>query len=429
MTNRIWRFDATEEADFRNRFNEKSIYFVRASLPIAVTLYLVFVTWDVVLAPAELVSTLGVRLPFSFLAMAVFGLTFVPGFSRWSQPVLAATVISGGAGVLLVLFIIPGGFDYGVSGVLLVVMYACGFIRLLLLPAAVACVTIVAIGNLLLFVNGASSFIFFNTNIFLISAVVIGLCYTALLEWMERRAFLLETRLEQEKRASEEMVRAFIPDAIAAQLRGGKKTIAEAFGEATIFFADIVGFTSLTRRLSPGHLLEVLSDIFSAMDALAEKHGVDKVKTIGDNYMAVGGVKDSSSSSVENVAEFAIDVLQFVDRYAQEKDLEIQVRIGIATGAIVAGVVGAKVPIFDMWGETVNLASRLESHGEPGTIQVSESSYWRLRNRYEFEERGQMQLKGGITETVYTLTGRKIAKSSEQPVPASNVPWPNLRAV
>lgn len=342
---------------------------------------------------------------------------------------LAATVILGGAGVLLVLFIVPNGFEYGISGVLLVIMYACGFIRLLLLPAAIACATIVAIGNLLLIVQGASGFTFFNTNIFLVSAVVIGMCYTALLEWMERRAFRLELNLEREKAASEEMVRAFIPDGIAAQLRGGKKNIAEAFGEATILFADLVGFTSLTRRLSPGHLLEVLSDVFSELDVLAEKHGVEKVKTIGDNYMAVGGVIGDSTNNVEGVAEFAIEALGFIEQYAKENDLPLQIRIGIATGAVVAGVIGAKIPIFDMWGETVNLASRLESHGAPGTIQVSESSYWRLRTKFAFEEKGVMELKGGITETVFVLTGRKISPERVSEPPPVALTKPSLRAI
>jgi class 3 adenylate cyclase len=258
-------------------------------------------------------------------------------------------------------------------------------------------------------IKGASAFDVFNTNVFVVSASIIGLSYTALLEWMERRAFRLEDVMRKEKKASEAMLRDFLPDRIKARLREGEHSIAEPVGEATVLFADIVGFTALSHRLAPGHMVELLSDIFTRFDEIAERNQVEKVKTIGDSYMAVAGVRTPWPRSAMAVAEFAIEALAFVKEYSRKNDLPVEIRIGMATGAVVSGVIGTRVPIFDLWGETVNIASRLEAEGVPGAIQVSESSFWRLRGQYEFQERGVLKLKHGLTVNAYLLTGRKVA--------------------
>lgn len=403
------RFEADREARFRARYAERSIPFIRVSLPLAATLYLLFLAWDYSIDPGALLYTLSVRLPFSFFAVAVFGLTFLKTFERWSQGVLCTTVILGAAGIVLVLGILPDGFTYGIPGLLLVIMYACGAIRLLLTAALLACVAIVVLANAMLVVKGASPFQFLNTNVFLIAASVIGLTYTALLEWTERHAFMLEEDLREDKTASETLLRSFLPDRIMARLREGERSIAEAVGEATVLFADIVGFTSLTHRMAPGHVVEVLSAIFNRFDEISDVKGVEKVKTIGDCYMAVAGVRSPSPRSAEAMAEFAIEALAYVRAYSEEHELPLQVRIGMATGSLVSGVIGTHVPIFDLWGGPVNDASRLQQEGLPGAIQVSESCYWRLRSKYEFQERGTLTLKHGEQINAYLLTGRKVA--------------------
>ncbi len=403
------RFEGDKEARFRARYAERSIPFIRVSLPVAATLYLLFLAWDYSIAPDALLYTLSVRLPFSFFAVAVFGFTFLKSFERWSQSVLCATVILGAAGIALVLAILPHGFTYGVPGLLLVIMYACGAIRLLFSAAFIACCTIIALANVLLLATGASTFQFLNTNVFLVAASAIGLIYTALLEWTERHAYALEEDLRTDKQASETLLRNFLPDRIMSRLRDGERTIAEAVGEATVLFADIVGFTSLTHRMAPGHVVEVLGVIFNRFDEISDQRGVEKVKTIGDSYMAVAGVRSPSPKNAEAMAEFAIEALAFVRSYAEENDLPLQVRIGMSTGSLVSGVIGTHVPIFDLWGGPVNDASRLQQEGIPGAIQVSETTYWRLRNKYEFQERGTLTLKHGEQINAYLLTGRKVA--------------------
>jgi class 3 adenylate cyclase len=165
------------------------------------------------------------------------------------------------------------------------------------------------------------------------------------------------------------------------------------------------------------------------MDEIAKAKGVEKVKTIGDNYMVVGGVRDPSSDSAEAVVEFAIDVLNAIDQYATQSGLPLRMRVGIATGAVVSGVIGTKVPAFDLWGDTVNLASRLESEGSDNTIYVSEATYWRLQHRYEFEDKGELDFKGGIKARAYILKGRKLlAQAPEIQVTETSQP-PKLRSV
>ena len=403
------RFAGEMELRFRARYTQRSIPFIRVSLPLAATLYLLFLAWDYSIEPGALLYTLSVRLPFSFFAVAVFGLTFLQSFERWSQSVLCATVVLGAAGIVLVLAILPDGFTYGTPGLLLVIMYACGATRLLLNAASVACLAIIVLANVVLFLKGGSSFQFLNTNVFLVSASVIGLSYTALLEWMERLAFRLEEGLREDKMVSEAMLRNFLPDRIMSRLRNGESAIAEAVGEATVLFADIVGFTSLTHRMAPGHVVEMLGTIFSKLDEISDSKGVDKVKTIGDCYMAVAGVRSPSSQSAQAMAEFAIEALAFVHAYAEECDIPLQMRIGMSTGSLVSGVIGTRVPIFDLWGGPVNDASRLQQEGVPGAIQVAESTYWRLHTRYEFEQRGTLTLKHGEQIKAYLLTGRKVA--------------------
>jgi len=409
MISPLGRFAGETESRFRTRYTQRSIPFIRVSLPLAATLYLLFLAWDYSIAPDALVQTLSVRLPFSFFAVVVFGLTFLQTFERWAQSVLCATVVLGAAGIVLVLAILPDGFTYGTPGLLLVIMYACGATRLLLTAAVVACVAIVMLANGVLLLTQASGFQFFNTNVFLISASAIGLSYTALLEWMERLAFRLEEGLREDKKVSEAMLRNFLPDRIMSRLRNGESPIAEAVGEATVLFADIVGFTTMTHRMAPGHVVEMLSTVFNKLDEISDSNGVEKVKTIGDCYMAVAGVRLPSSHSAEAMAEFAIEALAFVRAYATENDIPVQLRIGMSTGSVVSGVIGTRVPIFDLWGGPVNDASRLQQECMPGAIQVSESTYWRLRNRYEFEERGTLTLKHGEQIHAYLLTGRKVA--------------------
>lgn len=226
----------------------------------------------------------------------------------------------------------------------------------------------------------------------------------------ERTAQLQETNdkllIEQEK--SENLLLNILPSPIAEQLKGGHRPIADGFAEVTILFADIVGFTQLSERMAPKSLVCLLNEIFSGFDQLSEEYELEKIKTIGDAYMVVGGIPKPRSDHAEAIAEMALDMQQEVARFNIKHNTELSIRIGINTGPVVAGVIGTKKFIYDLWGDAVNTASRMESHSLAGCIQVSESTYQHLQGKYFVKERGVIQVKGKGEMTTYFLIGKKF---------------------
>lgn len=212
--------------------------------------------------------------------------------------------------------------------------------------------------------------------------------------------------LETERRKTEEVLANALPDLIAQRLKKGETTIADSHAEAVVLFADIVGFSKLALKMSPRYIVDLLNLLFTRFDRLAEKHGVEKIKTIGDCYMAAGGLFGRVTSDGSEVVELALDMVEVCDEMARSTDYPVQLRIGIATGQVISGVISEKRTAFDIWGQTVNLASRMESTGRKGQIQVSESTYWRLKERYIFEKREGLVLKEGEEVTAFFLVGR-----------------------
>ena len=174
----------------------------------------------------------------------------------------------------------------------------------------------------------------------------------------------------------------------------------------TVLFADIVDFTSLSARISPEQLVNMLNQVFSAFDLLAEKHGLEKIKTIGDAYMIVSGLNDPNPNQVEAVTAMALDMQAELQRLSEITGIDLKVRIGIDTGPVVAGVIGTKKFIYDLWGDTVNTASRMESQGMAGRIQVTQRLYERLQGKYQFERRGPIQVKGKGEMITYLVVGQ-----------------------
>nr|WP_233258686.1 adenylate/guanylate cyclase domain-containing protein [[Phormidium] sp. ETS-05] len=216
---------------------------------------------------------------------------------------------------------------------------------------------------------------------------------------------LAEDALLREREKSERLLLNILPEAIAEQLKENQRTIAEGFGEVTVLFADIVGFTKLAAKVSPTELVHLLNDIFSRFDLLADRHGLEKIKTIGDAYMVVGGLPVSRPDHAAAVAAMALDMQQEVSRFSLEYREPFSIRIGINTGPVVAGVIGRKKFIYDLWGDTVNVASRMESHGIPGEIQVTESTYMILRDKFAFQHRGAIRVKCKGEMNTDLLTG------------------------
>lgn len=227
---------------------------------------------------------------------------------------------------------------------------------------------------------------------------------------IQRTAELREMnqQLSIEQKKSERLLLNILPEPIAQRLKEGQNNIADGFSEVTILFADIVNFTTLSAQISPAELVSLLNDIFSRFDRLTEQHGLEKVKTIGDAYMVVGGIPFHRPDHAEAVAEMALDMQREIEEFNVDRQQSFSIRIGINTGPVVAGVIGTKKFIYDLWGDTVNIASRMEAHGLADAIQVTTETYERLRDRYNFESRGAIEVKGKGTMHTYLLTGKKI---------------------
>ncbi|MEP0857683.1 adenylate/guanylate cyclase domain-containing protein [Trichocoleus sp. DQ-U1] len=231
------------------------------------------------------------------------------------------------------------------------------------------------------------------------------------INWMLEALESSLKELKAEQKKAERLLHNILPQAIADRLKKEQDTIiADNFAEVTVLFADIVGFTQLAAHTSPVELVNLLNQIFSAFDQLAEQHGLEKIKTIGDAYMVVGGLPILRTDHAEAIAEMALDMQKAIDRFNAVNGEEFNIRIGINTGPVVAGVIGLKKFIYDLWGDTVNTASRMESHGVTGSIQVTAATYQLLQDKYQWEERGAIQVKGKGEMMTYLLIGRKTEK-------------------
>jgi len=200
--------------------------------------------------------------------------------------------------------------------------------------------------------------------------------------------------VELEKEKSERLLLNILPGAIAGRLKQGEKTIANGHATVSVMFADLCGFTALSRKTNPADLVSMLNGIFTAFDTIVERHGVEKIKTIGDCYMMVGGLPTHRDDHAQVVAAAALEMVEALDKLNAQNGTELKMRVGIHTGPVVAGVIGKIKFTYDLWGDTVNVASRMESSGMPGMVHLSEQTQEALQGHFIVEERGFVECKG-----------------------------------
>ena len=202
------------------------------------------------------------------------------------------------------------------------------------------------------------------------------------------------TVIESKNRENEELLLNVLPAPIANRLRGGEKGIADGFAEVTVAFADLVGFTAMSSDMPPAELVTLLNGLFTRFDVAAHELGIEKIKTVGDSYMAVCGMPVPVANHAERMVRMAIRMVHITREHALEHHVSMALRVGINSGPVVAGVIGKSKYIYDLWGDTVNLASRMESGGLPDSIQVTRPVYEALKHEFAFESRGQIEVKG-----------------------------------
>jgi class 3 adenylate cyclase len=243
---------------------------------------------------------------------------------------------------------------------------------------------------------------------FLMVNVVTAFTILAIMSYVySEAARKAEAKLALEQEKSERLLLNILPASIAERLKEGSGIIADHFESTTVLFADIVGFTAMSENVSPTELVGRLNRIFSAFDDLAERYHLEKIKTIGDAYMVAGGFPDARDGHANDVAAMALDMLTALEACNCADELPVSIRIGIHTGPAVAGVIGIKKFFYDVWGDTVNTASRMESSGAPGRVHISEQTAQLVEGQFLVEERGAVELKGKGCLQTYWLVGRR----------------------
>jgi class 3 adenylate cyclase len=233
----------------------------------------------------------------------------------------------------------------------------------------------------------------------------------------QREQAVAALRVEQDR--AENLLLNILPRSIAERLKADTTTIADQFTEASILFADVVDFTPLSDRLQPAEVVGILDHLFTHFDSLADRYGVEKIKTIGDCYMVAAGVPTPREDHARVMALMALDMREAMRSRDAVGRLGLELRIGINSGPVVAGVIGRKRFLYDLWGDAVNMASRMESQGTPGRIQVTQETYELLRDEFDLEPRGTVPIKGkGNVETWYLTGVRPVAAPRLSAAPA-----------
>ena len=252
--------------------------------------------------------------------------------------------------------------------------------------------------------------VFFALNFAAMSAIIYFLVRYFVVEMDKIREQLDQQHqlLAEEQKKSERVLLNVLPSSIAQRLKNHQGLIADGHADVTVMFADLVNFTQLTESLSPEQMVGLLNTIFSGFDQLCEKYGVEKIKTIGDAYMAVGGLNRDNSNYTNDIADLALEMRDFVTNHPDLSRFKLDIHSGIATGPVVAGVIGTKRFIYDLWGDTVNVASRLTDEAVEGVIQVDRTTYNRIRHDYAFEPPATITVKGKGEMVMYRLSAHPI---------------------
>jgi class 3 adenylate cyclase len=362
------------------------------------------------------------------MTVVSLALTYRPWFAgRWRGLVSSVVLASGLMWCFQQVVVEDGRSDWGYAGLMVVLAFCFILSRLQTVDAAAIGVALIAAYNasVLGWRNDPAIDLVFG-DYFLIVFALVGAAAAYGLERSGRVLFLREQQLELERRRADDLLRNTLPDSIVGRLKGRDPSVdhgylADGHPQVTVLFADLVGFTQRSSGIPPQEVVGVLDGIFSDFDALADRLGLEKIKTVGDAYMAVAGVPDEQPDDADAAAEMALRIVEVLRSRRWPNGDPIEVRVGIATGPAVAGVIGKRRFAYDLWGDTVNLASRLESNGEPGGILVSESTFELLGDRYTFGDARVVDLKGKGPTPARFLLGRR-APAAEDPAARAREP-------
>lgn len=398
---------AALEADFREEYAETSARPTRAAIAFVAVLYAISLFYDPgVYARYESLVAVIVAGIVAVLAVVV-ALTWRSSHHHRSTQLVAVAVLTTAAGLLVLLAVTPddiAGFFHAGLGLVIV---GTGTLFHLRFPIALwIALSVIAAYEIVSWQVGIAGDVVLSGTVFLVSSTVLAGFAAHVLEQAARQSFLDREALEEERDRSERLLLNVLPRLVAERLKDESVPIADHHAEATVLFTDMAGFVAFQRAVSPDDLVGHLHDLFARFDEVVRSHGMEKIKTVGDAYMAVAGVPEPVPDHVARVADAALAIRGTVDRFASAIGHRLAVRIGIDTGPLVAGVIGEEKFSYDVWGDPVTTASRMESHGAPGRIQVTARVRDRLEGRYRFESRGTVEVKGIGPMELWWLEGK-----------------------
>ena len=400
-------FSPDLERQYRKHFADRSVTPLRYGLTIIFLLLIgAALPWlgDKEMQRLNTIVCLFVLAPAVLLTVAT---TFSPRFPRYSQIVMAALALFITLGFSFVQNAGPQEL-YERQSVIPSIFVVIGVFTIARLRFWNAVVTAALISFLsfgwVLWIRPLTGELLSEKVVYLCFAYVLGLAAAFPTDRALRRDFLLS-------RFTVQLLTNVMPPSIAERLREKWAIIADSHESATVLFADVVNFTPLMAQYPPDDVVRYLNKIFSEFDEILAKYELEKIKTVGDAYMAAGGLPDPMPNHLEKMADFALEIQDLMSRTPSPSGKPMQLRIGIHTGPLVAGVIGNTKLMYDLWGDTVNIASRMESHGVSGQIQVTEDVVRALKDRYDFEKRGEVPVKGKGTLKTYWLVGKKKSRT------------------
>jgi class 3 adenylate cyclase len=416
------RFPPEIEAQFREDYQINTISTTRLALVLGLFLYSVFGILDIYAVPVSKETVWFIR--FGIVApVIVFALaaSYVDSFKNYIQPMMCAVVAIAGLGIVVMISItreVEFGNRFYFTGLILICMWGYGLSRLRF-GYAVLANSIILIGYEFasievkqLLESETGIVIFTMHNFFFLGANVIGMFTSYSLERYTRRDFIQKLTIQEQRDRADRLLYNVLPERIAEKLKQSHETIAEEFDSASVLFADIVNFTPISARFGPLEVVEMLNDLFSRFDELVDKYAVEKIQVAGDGYTVAAGVPTPRPDHATVIAQLALDMLDCVKtRNFLGGKHPIEIRIGLNTGSVIAGVIGRKKFVYALWGDMVNTASRMESHGESGKIQITRAMYELLQDDFDCEFIGEIAVKGKGRMEAWHLIARKTERN------------------
>ena len=416
------RFPAEVEKRYRQDYFATTIYSTRIALILGIVLYALFGILDLFALPLSRQSAwiirYGIVVP---LFVLTFAISYVEEFQEYIQPATCFSAIMAGLGVCYMISItneVEYGNRFYVTGLLLISLWSYSLTRLRFGYAVLTNVLII-LGYEFVGIyikqyptTETGTVIFSLNNFFLIGATIIGTVTSYALERYTRVDYLQKMTIQAQRDQADKLLYNILPERIAEQLKQGNETIAEEFSSATVLVADIVNFTPISARFGPREVVDMLNDLFTKFDELVEKYNVEKIQVAGDGYMAAAGVPNPKPDHAIVLARLAIDMLDSVKtgNFLGGKH-PIEIRIGLNSGSVLGGVIGRRKFFYAIWGDVVNTAARMESHGSSGKIQITRATYELIKDEFDCKYIGEIPVKGKGQMEVWHLIAEKEKRS------------------